>query len=207
MRGRKDFLARAIDCFRRQTYERRELLIVADSFGEVDCLPHDIASDICASALIPTTSMNVGQKRNRGCEDAHGDLIAIWDDDDYSAPGRLRQQANELAITGKSVTGYNMMKFTDGSAWWSFKAGAGLVLGTSLMFRREWWEKHPFPEVQIGEEGEFCSVPHEANQLAEVPDLSLMYATIHEGNTSKRRPGQDAGWVPLPGFQWPTRSE
>ena len=71
------------------------------------------------------------------------------------------------------------------------------------MFRREWWETHRYPEVQVGEEAVFCEAAAAENQLAEVPDLNLMYATIHPRNTSKRRPDQDAGWRALLGFQWP----
>ena len=204
MAGRKDFLRRAVDCFLKQTYPFRELLIMADSLDDAECV---LGPDGMVPAGMPievyetAQKQTIGAERNMGCESAQGDLIAIWDDDDYSAPGRLVSQVEELRITSKAVTGYRAMKFTDGSAWWQFSYPRGLVLGTSLLFTRDWWLKHRFSEVQVGEEGVFCEQAAAANQLVEVPDLGMMFATIHEGNTSKRKTG-GPGWVSLPGFQW-----
>ncbi len=217
MPGRKDFLVRAMECFLSQTYPNKELLMVADSIEQVQevstgrfagsVLEHETRfSALCVGDMDKHLGVrpirNIGTKRNLGCESAAGDLIAIWDDDDYSAPRRLEQQVEELDLTRKAVTGYHMMKFTDGHNWWSFSCGTGFVIGSSMMFRRDWWEKNRFEEINIGEDVGFCGTAFLAGKLAEVPDLSLMYATIHSGNTSKRKPGIDAGWVPLPGFQW-----
>ena len=212
MKGRGEFLKRAVNFFAMQTYLNTQLLVVANS---LDDLPEHMLGDleelsnqrlhlrrVSASVLVVNGNKNIGEKRNIGCGESEGDLIAIWDDDDWSAPGRLESQVKELGITRKAVTGYSSLKFTDGSAWWSFQLPRGLVHGGSMMFRREWWETHRYAEIQIGEDAGFSAVASQANQLAEVPDLNLMYATIHSGNTSKRRPDQDAGWRALLGFQW-----
>jgi glycosyltransferase involved in cell wall biosynthesis len=50
---------------------------------------------------------SIGAKRNLGCEAARGEIIAHWDDDDYSAPGRLEDQVRRILTSGKAVTGYN----------------------------------------------------------------------------------------------------
>lgn len=210
MAGRAEFLKRAFDCFASQTYSNRNLLVIGDSSGDTDELiqdrwgRHEPGLDVaivtaCEDDLLP---LKIGDKRNLGCQWALGDLIAIWDDDDYSAPDRLKTQVRELQITGKAVTGFNCMKFTDCSNWWQFAyPDRGFVLGTSLLFRRDWWDKHPFEELAIGEDVRFSAVAHEANQLAEVPDLNLMYATIHAGNSSIKRTDQP-GWRALSGFKW-----
>lgn len=199
--GRREFLKRAYECFVSQTYENRTLLIVGDGDDKaIDTLLEDTRGFCKGAGVVCSPSPVIGAKRNFGCGWVDEGLIAVWDDDDFSAPGRLENQVRELEITRKAVTGYSAMKFTDGSAWWSFCCGAGLAIGASLMFRREWWETHRYPEVQVGEEAVFCEAARGANQLAEVPDLNLMYATIHPGNTSKRRPDRDAGWRALPGF-------
>lgn len=205
MRGRSEFLKRAAECFNRQTYRRRELLIVADSILDtegVDLNRAEVVSIMPPRWFVPLRKLNIGQKRNLGCESAVGsDLIAIWDDDDFSAPGRLAAQVLELDITRKAVTGYSAMKFTDGSNWWRFRIGEGFAIGSSLMFRRDWWETHRFDELQVGEDAGFCERAFEANQLATVPDLNQMYATIHSGNTSPRKP-EGPGWSTLQGFVW-----
>jgi glycosyltransferase involved in cell wall biosynthesis len=203
MAGRKQWLKRAVECFKAQTYANAELLIIPDTWEDVELLE---SGGFAGAISIPARQQNIGAKRNFGCECADSDLIAIWDDDDYSAPGRLAQQVKEIEITGKAVTGYRMMKFTDGSDWWQYRIGEGFVIGSSLMFKRSWWQQHPFPEIQIGEDAAFCQAAHDANQLAAVPDLNLMYCSIHDGNTSKRdltRPD----YRPLPGFKWTTSAD
>ena len=142
------------------------------------------------SVFVAAENFNIGEKRNVGCEGARGtELVAIWDDDDYSAPGRLEFQVQCLQVSQKAVIGFQIMKFTDGASWWQYRAGAGFVLGSSLCFRRDWWAAHPFSDIQIGEDVQFCDVAHSAGELAMCPDMDLMYATIHGGNTSLRRPG------------------
>ena len=194
-KGRREWIPKAIKNFYRQTYKRKELLFVADCLCDVPAPLH--------FPVISRSGFNVGQKRNAGCEFAFGDLIAIWDDDDFSAPGRLSQQVAELERSGKSVTGYRAMKFTDGSAWWEFCYPLkDWVLATSMCFRRDWWLDHPFEPLQVGQDERFCAVAAGAEQLAECADLDLMYATIHPGNTSPRNVNRGFPWVPLPGFQW-----
>ena len=193
MAGRKEFLKKAVTCFESQTYLDRELLIVADSFSD---LSEEKLTEWGYGVWCPTERANIGEKRNFGCEIAQTPYIAIWDDDDYSALSRLWQQITALEESGKAVTGYSSMKFTDGAAWWEFSCAPGFVLGTSLVFRRDWWLKHPFPEIQIGEDASFCWAAHEAGQLLALPDSNQMYATIHDGNTSKRKTDQ-AGFTML----------
>lgn len=219
MKGRGEFLERAIECFCNQAYQHKKLVIVTDSWANAGgCLDRAGRLEKGAyhfSVCIPHKQRgNVGQKRNRGCETVDSGLIAIWDDDDYSAPGRIAQQVQELQTSGKAVTGYKAMKFCvedSGKAfsywdrWYQFQyPESGFVLGTSLMFRRDWWAKHPFPEVQVGEDVAFCQAAAAENQLAEVPDLGLMYASLHRGNTSPKKVNQ-AGWTSLANFKWTER--
>ncbi len=72
----------------------------------------------------------IGAKRNFGCEHAEGEIIAHWDDDDYSAPGRLADQVERLRESGKAVTGFHSMRFTDGVHWWKYEGTRNYALGT-----------------------------------------------------------------------------
>jgi len=205
MAGRESRLSGAIDCFCRQTYPNRELLIVGDSWDVIESIAEGPISYLKASAFVrPAGQCNIGQKRNLGCESAAGDLIAIWDDDDFSAPDRLDFQVKSFEINQKSVTGFQLMKFTDGANWWQFCLGPGQVFGSSLCFTREWWKANPFPEINVGEDAGFCERAASTNQLALCPDVDLMYSNIHPGNTSKKKV-HEPGWMALPGFQWPGR--
>ncbi len=127
----------------------------------------------------------IGRMRNAGCEIARGEVIAHFDDDDYSAPGRLADQLRRLRTTGAAVTGYHSMRFTDGRRWWLYRGAAGYALGTSLVYRRDWWQLHPFQELRVGEDNAFVRAA--GHRLVSADAGELMFATNHSGNTSPRQ--------------------
>ena len=129
-RSRREWLPKAIACFQAQTHEPRELLIVADQPSDVEGLVPD-----APNIHVLYAPGVVGTKRNIGSDAAAGEFIAVWDDDDWSEPGRLADQVARLLETGKSVTGYYSMKFTDGVKWWQYTGWPNMALGTSLDYR------------------------------------------------------------------------
>jgi len=132
-------------------------------------------------------SPTIGQKRNVGSEAARGELVASYDDDDFSAPGRLADQIHRMRAASVAVTGYRSMRFTDGRSWWLYRGAADYALGTSLVYRRDWWACNPFPEMQVGEDNGFVGRAREQGQIIAADACDLMWATIHDGNTSPRQ--------------------
>lgn len=183
-RNRRAWLPKAIRCFETQTYPNRELLVIADG--------KDI-SDIAVGDRIRLVHIEdgrpIGEKRNFGCGLASGEIIAHWDDDDYSAPLRLHDQVGRLLQSGKAVTGYYSMRFTNGTHWWRYTHGNGsqYSLGTALCYRREWWAKHPFRPIQVEEDVLFVNAARQAGEIVAADAGDLMYATIHDQNTSPRQ--------------------
>jgi Glycosyl transferase family 2 len=55
----------------------------------------------------------IGAKRNLACEEARGEIIAHWDDDDWHAPDRLRYQTQALLHRGADVCGLATLLFYD----------------------------------------------------------------------------------------------
>jgi hypothetical protein len=157
-------------------------LILADGEEVSDLVPNDHRIRLLCLDGSPV----IGDKRNLGCSRAAGEIIAHWDDDDYSAPERLADQVGRLIETGKAVTGYRSMRFTDGKRWWLFTYRQHNALGTSLCYRKEWWQQYPFPPKHVGEDGEFTNWAANRGQLVTVDAGELMYARNHTGNTSKR---------------------
>jgi len=197
-RNRRNWLPQAIACFESQTYPDRELLIVADGDDVSDLVPQDPRIRLIVTGPFP----NIGAKRNWANVQAKGEIIAHWDDDDHSAPGRLAGQMTRLQVSGKAVTGYQSMKFTDGTSWWLYTGNAAIAMGTSLCYRRAWWMAHPFPAQQIGEDATFVGLAAQEQELVTEGDLNLMYATIHPGNSCARQPGSGPPWSELPGYRW-----
>jgi hypothetical protein len=89
------------------------------------------------------------------------------------------------------VTGYHSMRFTDGVSWWKYNGTPSYALGTSLLYRRDWWRLHPFQSKNIGEDNHFVNEAAAAKVLRSVDAGVFMYATIHAGNTSPRMIGQN----------------
>lgn len=168
-----------------QTYPHLELLISCDDAGVLD----EIRNDDLVRLILSGPHDSIGRKRNQLCREARGDVIAHWDDDDYSAPERIERQVDALCKSGLSVHGYRSMRFTDGKQWWLYTGMRGYAIGTSLMYHRDWWRSHPFLELQVGEDNEFVTSARSAGQLAVDDAGELMWASIHPGNTSPRALG------------------
>lgn len=182
-RNQRHWLPKAIQCYQSQTYPNKELLIVADGEDVRDLIPNDPTIRL----LHIEHGRRIGEKRNFGCGQAHGEIVAHWDDDDHSAPSRIADQVQRLIDSGMAFTGYCPMYFTDGQRWWKYvNSDASFALGTSFCYRKDWWAEHPFPALQVNEDGKFREVAKRANQITVAPAGLLMYATVHPGNTSPR---------------------
>lgn len=194
-RGRPQYAREALDCFLRQTHRDRELIIVDDaddpSFEEPLIADFRIQGNIHYHRL--NRRLTVGAKRNLACSRASGEAICHWDDDDFSAPERIEDQLTRLNDKGVGLTGYNRMRFFDVETgeWWVFNGGSHQVIGTSMMYTREFWKTHPFPDIN---EGEDSAVANIASRVAVVEAGEMMWARTHAGNTSKRDL-RDREWV------------
>jgi len=188
-RNRRTWLPKAIACFQKQTYPQAELLILADGQDVRELLPDDDRVRLIHLSEVRT----IGEKRNFGCGRAQGDVICHWDDDDWSAPGRLADQIPRL--NGIAVTGYNAMRFTDGGRWWRYQGTSDYALGTSLCYLRSWWQAHPFKACNVGEDNVFVNMARSERAILSVDAGELMHATIHPNNTSPRH--ITANWIPL----------
>jgi len=163
------------------------MLIIADGEDVRDLVPTD---DPSIRLIHLDRADPIGDKRNFGCERADGEIIVHFDDDDWSAPGRVADQVARLATCAKAVTGYRRLRFTDGPSWWLYKGMPESVPGTTQCYRRDWWERHHFPRVQLAEDIQFAQAAHAAGELDRGPGPDageLMYATIHAQNTSPRQ--------------------
>lgn len=196
-----EFLPRAIEAFHDQTYQNKDLVIVMDPDGHFDYL-----QKLAAGALIVASpKRSIGAKRNIGCEYATGEYIAVWDDDDFSAPMRLHWQMEAMLARKKQVTALRRIYMTTPARqdWWmSWDCMIGA--DTSLVFSRKFWEAHQFGDFNVGTEGDFMRAAHAAGQMALMDAPALMYATNHPGNTADRS-GMYGPNNKLKGFKWPTK--
>ncbi|HEU0054671.1 MAG TPA: glycosyltransferase family 9 protein, partial [Longimicrobium sp.] len=198
-RDRRRFVAHAVEQFLRQDHPRRELVVVDDGADPVADL---VPADPRVRYHRVERQRTLGGKRNLACRLARGDLLAHWDDDDWMPPHRLSAQVRALAnVPRAEACGLAHIRFFDPAAEraWEYRwpeRSRPWVAGGTLLFRRRLWERHPFPELNEGEDTRWVwSLP--LGTLAAIPDPGLYAALVHTGNTSRKRTG-DSRWHPIP---------
>lgn len=183
-RNRREWLPRALECFYLQTYANRELVIIADEKSDIEGLIPAWALQTNVRAFVTNGHLSIGSKRNYGAAQARGEVILHWDDDDWSGPLRIEDQVQRLLATGKQVTGYRSMRFRDGHRWFAYCGDLYFALDTSLCYRKEFWERHLFDEINDGLEFRFRAAAIEEGVFIAADAGELMYATVHPKNTS-----------------------
>lgn len=88
----------AVKCFQNQTYPKKELLII--NHGEIQLLNGQ--PNVRELRVRKAEHETIGDLRNIGLEEARGEFIICWDDDDWYSPNRieiqLKAQCEESAV-------------------------------------------------------------------------------------------------------------
>ena len=184
---RRIFVPQAIRCFLAQDYQERELVILDDGADPVTDL---VPADPRIRYLRANQKQKLGAKRNECVRLCRGSLIMHWDDDDWSAPHRIGYQVQTLMREQAEVCGLRQMLFYDrttGQSWlYTYpERSRQWLVGGSLLYTRAFWQRNPFPDVQVGEDTRFVW-GHSAARMAVAQDFSFYIATIHSANTSPK---------------------
>jgi glycosyltransferase involved in cell wall biosynthesis len=188
---RDEMTRRAIRCFHAQTYPRKHLLLVDSGQPSGDWVSSDIAATIFRCSAEP-----IGVLRNLGCQVSRDDIIAHFDDDDWSHPRRLQEQIDFLIASGAPIVGYRDMLIRDERpkppVTWRFRGGSpGAALGSSLCYWRESWLNRPFPRLHTGEDTTW-QLRFTVQTMSSLEQEPRMVATVH---------GQNTGLEIAPGFK------
>jgi glycosyltransferase involved in cell wall biosynthesis len=186
--NRRQFVGQALWYFLRQDYPRKELVILDD--GE-DSVADLVPPDERIRYVRLDRPLLLGAKRNIGCEMSRGDFIAHWDDDDWIAPHRLSAQVRELIDNDADVCGTGELlhyAIDHGEAWLyrRLPEERTWLAGGTLLYRREVWQRAPFPEIDVGEDTEFVN-QQAPERIRAAADSSFYVALIHRGNTAAKR--------------------
>lgn len=188
-RGRQDWARVAVQCFESQTYSHKELVILDDadepSFPDAVPLP---------STYCRTSVRDIGTKRNHCCRLAKGDIIWHLDSDDWSAPERMNEQVKQLEESGKDLVGYCSMLFyaehlEETKRYYRYQHTPSWALGTSLTYKKSFWNSHPFPQNKnrnSGEDNDMVTTARHAKRFSAFEGNQMMVARIHTGNTATK---------------------
>ncbi len=184
--NRRDFARLAIRYFARQNYENRELIVIDDGEDPVEDLARG-AERIRYIRL--ERRRTVGAKRNIACSCARGEVVLHWDDDDWYSPNRISAQI--AALGDADACGLSRLLYyhpAANRAWeYSYPAGRRVwVAGNTLCYRKAMWERHPFPEVDVGEDSRFLWSDRAA-RVAICPDNTFVIGLVHPANVSPKK--------------------
>lgn len=186
--NRRRFVPQAVRYFLAQDYPRKELVVLDDGHESVsDLMPDDPAIRYFRLGRVTV----LGEKRNLACEEARGEIIAHWDDDDWMAPRRLSYQVKSLIEHGADLCGIDRLLFYQPStdrAWQYFyrKGATTWIAGGTLCYTAAFWRRNPFPKISVGEDTQFVW-RNDSGKVLPLQDNSFYVAMIHERNSCPKR--------------------
>jgi len=195
-RDRRHFVPKAIACFLAQDYRWREMVIVNDGEDIADLIPRDPMFRYFVNRR-QRGQATIGRLRNMACDLAKGELIAHWDDDDWSGPDRLSHQVgfmtNDAGDLIADIGGYRDMLFFDikKRLLRKYDAGPGhYAVGTSLIYQRRFWRNvRQFPQEldpisgMVGEDNRFIEGQPVVTASSIEPKVRMV-AGVHAASVS-----------------------
>lgn len=191
--NRRLFVPKAIFYFLRQDYSNKELIIFDDGEDSVEDL---IPQHPSIRYFRLEKKITLGAKLNLACEQAKGEILVNWDDDDWYAPNRIRYQTEELIRNKKSVCGINHLLYYNLKSQTAYQyiypsSQRIWLLGSSLCYTKQLWQKNKFADINIGMDGLFvwATPPKEIKVLT---DPTFAVHMIHPSNVSPKN--TNGGW-------------
>ncbi|HYQ02089.1 MAG TPA: glycosyltransferase [Polyangiaceae bacterium] len=188
-RDRRQFLAMAAALFMRQSYPRRELIVIDDARESAqDVLPPDPRIRYVHVAR----EMTLGDKRNLGCELAQGDFVMHWDDDDWYGAERIAAQVAPLvrdvtdvsALTMPLVMELPALRFWRCRTWHHARIHYRDLCPGTLTFRRSLWLRGArYAAVRCGEDVEFMKSLPAATRVLRLAGEPHFVCVRHVSNT------------------------
>ena len=184
-RHRVELLRRAVACFQQQTHSNRELVIVFDADDpETRAYVHSILDpSILAIEVGSTPRLALGAKRNLSVQIARGQFVAQWDDDDWYAPDRLREQLAAMVQHQRPACVLVRQFLYDGMTGQA-SVSATRAWENSLLARRDLMPG--YPELQKQEDTPVIEAMLAGNMLAGLDRPDLYIYVYHGKNTWER---------------------
>ncbi|SEB21669.1 glycosyltransferase family 2 protein [Pedobacter hartonius] len=172
----------AINYFLHQDYPNIELIIIDD--GEEPISPIVPITNKIKYWYDETPSI-IGDKRNRACEKARGEIIVHWDDDDWYAPDWVSRQVDALVNSGADICGLSQINFLSSieNTRWTYTDPVNevpWVYGGTLCYWKSFWARHKFENMQAGEDNAF--VWNSGGKIHAHLYSNGYLATIHQTN-------------------------
>jgi glycosyltransferase involved in cell wall biosynthesis len=155
--NRQKYIPLAVHYFLNQSYRDAELVIIDDGKESIKPLlpDHHRIKYFYSDPL-----GKIGLKRNYACDKAEGEIIMHWDDDDFYGQEWISRSLTALETSKADICGLNEILFFSPvqNKYWRYADTEGERLwlsGATMAYHKSWWEKHPFKDIQIGEDNDY----------------------------------------------------
>jgi len=199
-RERIPYAVQAMRYFLGQSYTNKELVIVESGSTDLSSLLPD---DQRIRYYSTTKAEPIGTLRNRACALARGDIIVLWDDDDWHGPHRLSRQTAAINCNVADMTALRGAIVFDLVNWQFWRCDTSLhqrvwtldVQGGTLAFRRSVWERLTrFPDTSVADDAWFLLGAMRLGATLKRLDASRVFLYVRHGtNTFYLRPGSTGG--------------
>ncbi|WP_316747212.1 glycosyltransferase family A protein [Pedobacter gandavensis] len=182
--NRAKFIPLAIDNFLNQDYRNAELIIIDDGKESVwDIIPKHRRIRYFYKETVST----IGMKRNFACEEAKGEIIMHWDDDDWYAGDWISRQLTAIESSGADICGLNDILFFSpvvGKFWKVVdkQTEHPWLAGATMVYKKKFWQQHPFKDIQIGEDYDY--IWNTGATIFAHDYVDGFVATLHAHNTT-----------------------
>lgn len=191
--NRRRFIKMSIELFKAQDYpkENMEWIILDDGTDKVKDLFEEASKSIPNIRYIEShEKLLIGQKRNRLNDEARGDIIVSWDDDDYYPPERVSHVVHKFILNPKiELAGsseiymyyYDIQKIYNCGPYGPTHATNG-----TMAWRRSYLKTHRYDEtVTHAEEKSFLD--EYKNPMIQLDPMKVILVMSHRDNTFDKK--------------------
>jgi glycosyltransferase involved in cell wall biosynthesis len=195
--NRQDLIPVALKCYLSQDWPDKELVVIDDGAETVKNLVQQWVPDAVYIHL--QEKQVIGTKRNLACEAARGEVICHFDDDDWSAVGRIRDQVTRLLESGKQMTGYHSITYWNGKKAYRYvSAVPKYAVGSTMCYRKRFWELNHFPAKSYAEDNALVYKARDERQLISADARQMMIIRSHASCTSSPERLRQNTWPQVP---------
>ena len=186
-RGRPNLLRRATRCFQRQSYARRELLIVYEDDDPatkslVRQLEWEDSRVIGLCVPMRPHKISLGELRNIAVDHSSGDFVAQWDDDDWYSNHRLEVQWDAIAGSGRPACVLGRWTVFDTRSQLAYLSMWRTWEGSLLCRRSEMLERR-YPDLPRAEDTPAVDALQRNGKLTMINRPDVYVYVFHNNNT------------------------
>lgn len=180
-RGDPGLMRQAVECYQRQTWARRELVVVTAE-GDPRVIQTVLANAGVRQAVLASVGpgLTLGDLRNLAMARAQGEILVQWDDDDLYDPSRVATAVAVLGASGASAA------FLDRwLVWWPARELAAIsrrqVCEGTMAIRRD--SARVYPAAAQAEDSDLLRRLQHDEPIALV-DAPLQYVYVVTGRNT-----------------------